>query len=330
MSDLLASLKADLTSRRMLPLLVVAALALLGALGYGVLASKSSSSPSSAAPQSAHGEVASLPGPAVANAPANPNAAASETTVGVGYQHKGKMRNPFAPLPGSKSSAAASSSSGGSESSSGSGSSNGSSSSGGSGSTSSGSSGSPSSGGSPSHSEGSGNPKESGSGSASPQSAISLYHIDLAMQRLSETGTPIGEPQTFHDIIHLQPLPSKHRALLEPAGVTDGGTGVAFLLLRGPILHGKASCLPNAGDCEAIDVKLHQAEELLYTEEEGSALDYRLTVTKIEKVSGADASTSSIRTSAAGRELIARMHLSLPMGAAFMSRLGAIVGSAHR
>jgi hypothetical protein len=152
----------------------------------------------------------------------------------------------------------------------------------------------------------------------------------VTLQRLTETGAPSGEPQTFHDITHLQPLPSKHNALLEPAGVTDNGAGVAFMLLRGPILHGKASCVPNAGDCQAIDVKLHQGEELQYPQEDGSVIYYRLTVTKIERIDGASANAAAVRTSAAGRDLIASMRLSLPTSAAFSSRLEMIAGAARR
>jgi hypothetical protein len=321
MSELLESLKADLFSRRMLPLLALAALALIGALAYGVLGSKSSSSVPTTAPQSAHAEVAPLPGPALASAPADPNAAASETTVGVGYQHKGKMRNPFTPLPGSESSegsssaTATSATSGGSTSSGGSESANGS-----------GAEGSSGSGGS----ESSGGSQEQGSGgSTPPQSTIALYHLDVTLQRLSETGTPTGEPQSFH-LTHPQPLPSKHKPLLAPLVVTGKGTGVVFALLREAILHGKASCVPNAGDCQAIDVKLHQGEELQYLQEDGSVLAYMLTVTKIERVNGGSASAAAAHTSSAAGRLIAKMHLSLPSSLALDSRLGTIVGLAHR
>lgn len=327
MSELLDSLKADLTSRRMLPLLAIAALALIGALAYSALASKSSSSVPGTASRSTHAEVAPLPGPTVASAPANPNAAAAETTLGVSYQHKGKMRNPFAPLPGAKSSegsssTATSTSSGGSASSAGSESSNGS--------EPGSSSGSSSSEGSSSSSEGSGGAQESGSaGSTPPPSPIALYRLDVTLQRLSETGTPAGEPQIFH-LTHPQLLPSKHKPLLAPLVVTGKGTGVVFALLREAILHGEASCVPNAGDCQAIEVKLNQAEELQYLQEDGSVLAYLLTVTKIERVNGGSASAASVHPSSAASRLIAKMHLSLPSSLAFDSRLGTIVGVAHR
>jgi hypothetical protein len=318
MSDLLDSIKADLTSRRMRPLLVLAGVALLAAIGYVALAGKSggNSAPSSNSSLVAH--VPPVPGPTVASAPANPNAAVSETTAGVNYQHGGKMRDPFAPLKSKSSkpaSSAAKSSAGASSASSGQ----------------SGSS-SESSGGSPSGSSG-GSPSSGETSKPSPPStSIALYHVDVTLQRLSEEGKPVGEAQVFHNVSTLQPLPSKHKHLLAPKGVADGGQGVVFVLMTEAILHGSASCVPNAGDCEAIEVHLHGSEELQYQQEDGSVTAYRLTVTKIEKVSsaGGSASTASVRGSAAGRALIAKMHLSIPDSAAFGGPLGTIVGAARR
>lgn len=313
MSDLLSSMKADLTSRRMLPLLVLAAIALLGAIGYVALGAKSdnASSPASASTGSSH--VAAVPGPAVSTAPANPNAAVSETTVGAKYQHGGKMRDPFTPLKGKSSPAQSSSSS----SSGGSGSGSSAGSAGSSGSSSSGSS-APTGGSQPSSS--------GGSGSAPSSSSVSLYHVDVTLQPLSEEGQPVGEVQTFQNVTALQPLPSKHKALVEPTGVTGGGTGVAFELMREEIIHGNAKCIPSAADCQAIDLKLHASEEIQYQQEDGTVLAYRLTVTKIQKVSGSAASAASVHSSAAGSALIARLHLTVPSSAAFDGQLGTIVG----
>lgn len=313
MSDLLASMKADLTSRRMLPLLVLAAIALLGAIGYVALGAKSgnASSPANASTGSSH--VAAVPGPAVSTAPANPNAAVSETTVGAKYQHGGKMRDPFTPLKGKSSSAQSSSSSSGGGSS------------GGSSPGSAGSSGSSSSG--SSAPTGGSQPSASGGGSSAPSSSsVSLYHVDVALQQLSEEGQPVGEVQTFQNVTALQPLPSKHKALVEPTDVTGGGAGVAFELMREEIIHGDAKCIPSAADCQAIDLKLHASEEIQYQQEDGTVLAYRLTVTKIQKVSASAASAASVHSSAAGSALIARLHLTVPSRAAFDGQLGTIVG----
>lgn len=325
MSELLSSLKADLTSRRMLPLLAIAGLALLGALGFVVLGSKSSAPTTGTVAPVATQHVAALPGPSVASAPANPNAAASETTVGAGYQHHGKMRNPFAPVPGMSSPTTTTSSGGGS----GSGASS-SSQSGGAGSGS-GGTGSGSGGGSPSASGGSGSgsggssPQPSGEASPRPPAPIALYHVDVSLQRLSEEGKPVGKPQSFHDVIELQPLPSKQKALVAPEGVTGNGTGLAFLLVGEEIIHGKATCIPSPANCQAIDLKLGVPEELQVLEAEGTVVAYKLTVTKIEKVSGS-ASAAAVHPSAAGSALLVRRHLSIPSSAAFDGKLGTIVG----
>lgn len=328
MSDLLNSIKTDLTSRRMRPLLVLAGVALLAAIGYVALAGKSGGSEAPSSSSSIVAHVPPLPGPTVASAPANPNAAVSETTAGAGYQHGGKMRDPFAPLKGkssaaAKSSASASGASGASSGQSGSGSGSGS------------ESGSGSSGGSPSGSSG-GSGGSTGSGETSkpsaPGTSIALYHVDVSFQKLSEEGKPVGEAQVFHNVATLQPLPSKHKPLVAPKGVAGGGQGVVFVLMTEAILHGNATCVPNAGDCQAIKVRLHGSEELQYQQEDGSVISYKLTVTKIEKVSGSGggASAASVRGSAAGRALIARMHLSIPDSASFGGQLGTIVGAARR
>lgn len=316
MSDLLSSLKADLTSRRMLPLLALAGLALLGAIAYVALGAKSGGSTSSAGASTPAQHVASLPGPAVSSAPANPNAAVSETTVGSGYQHGGKVHDPFTPLKGKSSSPAAASSSKPSGGGSGAGPS-----------TASGTS-SPSSGGAPSSGESNGSSGGSRSSNENPSpspTAISAYHIDVSLQRLSEEGQPVGKAQSFRDVIALQPLPSKHKALVEPEGVTGDGTGVAFVLVGEEIIHGKASCVPSAADCQDIDVKLKVPEELQYQEADGTVVAFRLTVTKIEKL-GSSASVASVHPSAAGRALIARRHLTIPSSAAFGGELGTIEG----
>ncbi len=321
MSGLLSSLKADLTSRRMLPLLAIAGLALLGALAFVALGSKSSAPTTSTTAPAPTEHVAALPGPTVSAAPANPNAAASETTVGATYQHRGKMRNPFAPVPGTSSPKSASSSNGGG----GSGASGTSSSSGGGGAPSTGGS-PPSSGGSGAGSGSSGSPRPSGEGSSGTPASIALYHVDVSLQRLSEEGKPVGKPQSFHDVIELQPLPSKRKPLVAPEGVTGNGTGLAFVLIGEEIIHGKATCIPSPANCQVIDLKLGVPEELQDLEEDGTVVSYKLTVTKIEKVSGS-ASAASAHPSAAGSALLVRRHLSIPSSAAFDGKLGTIVGN---
>lgn len=316
MNDLFSSLKADLSSRRMLPLIGVALVALVGALAYVALGAKSS--PTTPPPSTASTtHVTPPPGPAVSSAPTNPNAAVSETTVGTSYQHRGKMRNPFAPLKSKASSQAQSPTKSSASTSSGSSASGGGSSSGG--------------GGSSAPSTGSKGGSEE-SHPTSPSTSITRYHVDVTLQRLSEEGKPVGEPQVFQNVTTLQPLPSKHKPLVAPEGVTKDEKSVLFLLVGEVIIHGSASCVPNAGDCTAISLKLHDSEELQYQPSEGAVAAYRLTVTKIERfaVNGANASASTVHLSKAGSELVKRLHLSVPSSASFDGPLGTIVGATRR
>jgi hypothetical protein len=315
MSDLFASLKADLTSRRMLPVIGVALAALIGALAYVALGAKSSGSPPAPSTASTP-HVTPLQGPTVSSAPENPHAAVSETTVGSSYQHRGKMRDPFAPLKDVKSSTQAKSATKSSGSSA-------SSSSGG---------GSSQGGESPAPSTGSHGSGEEGSHPTSPSTSITRYHVDVSLQRLSSEGNPVGEPQRFQNVTSLQPLPSKHEALVEPEGVTKDEKGVVFLLVGEVIIHGSATCAPSAGDCTAISLKLHDSEELQYEQSEGAVAAYRLTVTKIERftVNAANASATPVHFSKAGSELNKRLHLSVPSSASFGGPLGTIAGVTRR
>lgn len=344
MNELLSGLKADLSSRRMLPLLGLAAAALIGALAYVALAGKSGASTASSVAATPPVSAPPLEGPSVSAAPANPNAAVAETTAGASDQHGGKMRNPFLPLPSretsgggaSASSTSGSSTSGGSSSGGSAGNaggSSGASESGGSGSAGGGpggGSGSSGSGGSGSGS-GSAGPSSSGSGGASPDNPVIAYHVDVRLQQLSEAGQPIGQAQVFKDIVGMQPLPSKHKALIAAVAVTGKGAGVAFVLLKEAIMHGGGRCLPSAEDCAAIDLKPHASEELQYLQSDGTVTYYKLTLTKLEKI-GAGASAASAgpaQGSAAGHALIARLHLTIPSAADFGGSRGTIVGASH-
>jgi len=103
MNDVLKSLKADLTSRRMLPLLVLVIAALVAAGAYAALSGGSSGAtpvaavPVTPAPSSSGAGTGST---ALASAaPADPTAADAETTSGARYQHQGGAHNPFIGLP---------------------------------------------------------------------------------------------------------------------------------------------------------------------------------------------------------------------------------------
>jgi hypothetical protein len=98
MTEFLQSIKLDLFSRRLLPLLALLAVALIAAVAYAVTGGSSGSTPppSASAPTTGASGPAALP---VTVAPANPHEAVSETPGGGRYQSRGPTRDPFVPLP---------------------------------------------------------------------------------------------------------------------------------------------------------------------------------------------------------------------------------------
>jgi hypothetical protein len=99
MIEFLQSLRSDLFSRRLLPFVALAAVALISAVGYAVSAGSSSTPPAPVASLPSIPVTGSAPALPVTVAPANPNEAVSETPGGVRYQSEGPTRDPFIPLP---------------------------------------------------------------------------------------------------------------------------------------------------------------------------------------------------------------------------------------
>lgn len=326
MNDLLQSIKADLTSRQMLPLLVLAVLGLIAAGGYALLGG---SSPSAGAPApratSVSASVPPVEGPSVSGAPANPHAALAETTSGGWYQHGGKVHNPFKPLPtkeapGGSGGQSATASGGGS---SGSGGSAGNGSSGGSAAE-----GAPGGEGSAEGGEGSpgGGEGHPGTGEEIPR-ALTLYKVSATLTKLDEEGKPTGAPQTFTEMIPVRALPSKKKPLLAFLGVAKDRTDAVFLLVEPAILHGSAKCVPSPSDCEGIELAAHKGEELQYLEANGEVVAYELRVTEVKSFAGSEvgaAAKASKRGSKGAAELIAKLHLT--DSTALLSAAGAATG----
>ncbi len=103
MSELLASIRADLTDRRLLPVVALVGALLVAAIAYAVLGG-SGSTPTPRA-QTAVG--ATNAGGGISVSSTTPEQAVAETTDGFKEQKAGKARNPFSPLPGSASTATA-------------------------------------------------------------------------------------------------------------------------------------------------------------------------------------------------------------------------------
>ena len=94
-----------------------------------------------------------------------------------------------------------------------------------------------------------------------------------------------------------QPLPSAKQPLVVFRGVTAGGKSATFTLVGEAILRGGAKCLPSASQCQAIDLKTGQTEELEYLPPTGAAVTYELQLVDI---------TSTKATASAARSAFPR------------------------
>ncbi len=293
MSELLNSIKADLLDRRLLPLVGLVGVALVAALAYAVLGG--GSSPSASAPPASASNTPAPTGLQVSATTADRSVA--ETTDGAKEQRSGKSRNPFAALPGTKKETTSSSSTTTSKSgSSPTTSTESSGKSGGSGAT------APTEPGKTEEPAKTGKPKKPG------------YHVAVLFGIFPLGATPETVSLTPYENLKLQaPLPSAKNPLIVFRGVTAGGKSATFTLLGEAILHGLGACLPNAVQCQAIDVKPGQTEQLEYLNPNGETTVYELRVVSIteakakaSKASKGNATTAQLgwAESRAGRELL--------------------------
>ncbi len=97
MNQFFNDLKADLTDRRLMPLVALVVIAVVAAVGWALFSGGSSSSTSTV-----HAIVLPAgPAPGLATTTVTPEKAVAETASGYAAQRHGASRNPFAPLPGS-------------------------------------------------------------------------------------------------------------------------------------------------------------------------------------------------------------------------------------
>jgi hypothetical protein len=284
MNDFLNSIKADLLDRRLLPIVALVVLALVGAVAYAVLGGGSSAvTPAAVAPS-----VGATASPGVAVSQSTSETAVAETTGGISQQRKGYAHNPFTPLPEPKTptptttaTSTASSSSGGSSSSS------------------SGSTGSTGGSG--------GSTPTSPSQPSKPTKPKTVYNVAVLFGALPAGTTPETAQLTpYENLKLLTPLPSAQQPLIVFRGVTTGGKSATFTLVGEAILHGTATCLPSASQCEAIDLKPGQTEQLEYVTSTGTQELYELRVVGIVAAEATGAAVKSMLRgeSKAGREIL--------------------------
>jgi len=289
MTDFLKTLKADLLDRRLLPFVVIASLALVAAIGYVVTGGSSSTPP---APTSASVSPV-VPSGGIAVTGAVAEKAVAETTDGTAEQRSGKARNPFTAIAGTstetagKTTPTATSTSGGSSSSS-------------------------SSATTTTESPAPGKTEESKPKPA-PKKKTTVYHVALEFGLFPAGSTHETVVLTPYENLKLQtPLPSAKQPLIVFRGVTGGGKSATFSIIGEAILHGPGSCLPSATQCQAVDLKPGQSEQLEFLPATGTeTVVYELRVVSIVAAKASAASVGAAwSTSKAGREILRRAGLS--------------------
>ena len=103
-------------------------------------------------------------------------------------------------------------------------------------------------------------------------------------------------------------------------------------LVSEAILHGPAACLPSTTQCEAIDLRESQSEQLEYLSPTGVAELYELRIVSIVSSKASSAAIKSIYRgeSKAGRELLGHAGLEAIPDLSYSSQPGVLVFAAHR
>ncbi len=290
--------------------MVLVTLALVAAVAYAVLGGGSSAATPTAAVSSA--PVVAPAG--LATSQDTHETAVAETTGGASDQHRGTARNPFTPLPQAEAKTAASTTSAGAASST----------------TSAGSSSSSSS--SPSSGGTTPTTPATPSTPSKPSKTKTVYHVAVLFGLLPAATTGQSAQLTpYENLKLLTPLPSASQPLIVFRGVTAGGKSATFTLVGEAILHGDAVCLPSASQCEALDLRAGQSEQLEYLPPGGQTITYELKVVSIAsgKASGAAVKNVLRGESKAGRELLRRAGLMAIPDLRDSSQVGVLVFAGH-
>jgi hypothetical protein len=150
---------------------------------------------------------------------------------------------------------------------------------------------------------------------------------------IAAPGTPPQSAQLtqYENLKSKQALPSSKLPLLLFTSVTTGGKSATFTLVAEAILRGGATCLPSASQCEAINLKTGQTEELEYLSPSGTATTYQLRVLSISTATAhAAAVRRALRLKAkSASELLHRIGLALLPGLHYPSLTRAPVLAGH-
>ena len=231
MSEFFNNLKADLTDRRLMPLVALVVIAVVAAVGWALLSGGSSSSSTTV-----HAVVLPTgPAPGLATTTVTPEKALAETATGYAAQRHGSARNPFLPLPGSGTATASSRSAATASTA------------------------------STSSTASSSSTSSSGSGSSSASTTPAkpstpktktVYRVAVLFGSIPAGTTPANAQLTaYENLKPATPLPDAKNPLVVYRGVTQGKKASAtFTIVGEVILHGEGSCLPEPQNCAAINL----------------------------------------------------------------------------
>jgi hypothetical protein len=275
MNDFLSALKADLVDRRMRLPLLIGLIALVAGVGYALTSGSGTSAPPAAPSASTAGASATVPS-ASAGASANATqAAVAETTFGSSKQ-VGKLSNPFRTLASTaaatgKAAKGKSNSAGAAKPSSTT-------------STSSSSHSSPT----PTSSSSGGSGHQEGAKPKPTRQPTTRYEATIELGRAPAIPGEVAHLVAFAHLKVGSALPSKKNPLivikaLSLSGAKPSAT-LALAQSRAPIVSGEGACRPSSTECEALQLKVGQSEELQYLEPSGQTVGYLLKLTAVEKL----------------------------------------------
>ncbi len=129
---------------------------------------------------------------------------------------------------------------------------------------------------------------------------VDSYGVDVKVS--DATGT-----RTLSNLRRLSPVPSATNALAEYLGVAKSGRAADFVLNRGVLASGPGVCLPSTGDCQVLELKPGQVEDLGLAGSTGTVDQGTLAVTNwgvIAHSSAAAAHTARRQADPVGRQLM--------------------------
>ncbi len=321
MTDFLGSLKADLLDRRLLPIVALLGVVLAAALAYALSGGGSSPSPGPIASPVSPLSASSIP---VSQATLGAGQPVAETTSGSLHRSAGAGRNPFTPLPGAPGAGATRSEArpGTSKT------------------AESPTPSTPSAGPSVGLKSQATSPTTGGGASPTPESkpapnkgkgkgnSQTVYRVTVLFGAVP-AGTPAPGPNLtpYDNLKRQQPLPSVAQPLVVFRGVIAGAKSATFTLVGEAILRGSAACHPSASQCQAIDLKLGEVEELEYVPPQGAPIVYQL---KLSSITASKASASAARRkfgdqSKTGLQLLRTVGLSALPGMRYSNAKGVLV-----